>query len=299
MLAIARYALKSPFHAATVVGVLAMLSLIIPLVSILSGAIVGLIILTQGLISGSRVILVAIVGVTVVSYLITQSLLLGISIGLVQWLPMMLLAETLRRSRSLSLTLLVGMALALIAVVLQYALWPNIDQLLSEMLLQIFAEQPQPGMDMARLEQVIQQTVHWMVIMLMAVMYATFVATLLAARWFQSRLADSDAYRDEFYAIRLGRAAAIAAVLLSVATLVVGADWLMAMTMVVLTTFLYQGLAITHSWSRAKKKKSWLVLIYILMVIFPQAVAAVAILGMIDNWLDFRSKWKSLPMKTD
>ncbi len=298
MLAIARYALKSPFHAATVVGVLAILSLIIPLVSILSGAIVGLIILTQGLISGSRVILVAIVGVTVVSYLITQSLLLGISIGL-QWLPMMLLAETLRRSRSLSLTLLVGMALALIAVVLQYALWPNIDQLWSEMLLQIFAEQPQPGMDMARLEQLIQQTVHWMVIMLMAVMYATFVATLLAARWFQSRLADSDAYRDEFYAIRLGQAAAIAAVLLSVATLLVGADWLMAMTMVVLTTFLYQGLAITHSWSRAKKKKSWLVLIYILMVIFPQAVAAVAILGMIDNWLDFRSKWKSLPMKTD
>ena len=133
----------------------------------------------------------------------------------------------------------------------------------------------------------------------MAVMYATFVATLLAARWFQSRLADSDAYREEFYAIRLGQAAAIAAVLLSVASLLVGADWLLAMTMVVLTTFLYQGLAITHSWSRARNKKSWLVLIYILMVIFPQVVVAVACLGAIDNWLDFRSKWKSLPMKTD
>ncbi len=299
MLAIARYALKSPWHAATMVGALAILSLIIPLVSILSGAIVGLIILTQGLLSGTRVILVSIAGVTVVSFLMYQSWIVGISIGLVQWLPMMLLAETLRRSRSLSLTLLVGMGVALVMVVLQYALWPNSGELWTQILLEMLNAQQQAGPEMARIEQLLEQMVHWMVIMLVAVMYATFIATLLAARWFQSRLAESHGYREDFYGIRLGQSAAILSLLLTGASMLISADWLLAMALVVLTTFLYQGLAIAHSWSRARDKKSWLVLIYILMVIFPQVVASVAMLGMIDNWLDFRKKWNNLPTKTD
>ncbi|MDJ0832882.1 MAG: DUF2232 domain-containing protein [Gammaproteobacteria bacterium] len=299
MLAIARYALKSPWHAAATVASLAILSLFIPLISILSGAIVGLIILTQGLLSGTRVILVSIVGVTAAGFLMTQSLILGVSIGLVQWLPMMLLAETLRRSRSLSLTLLVGMGMALVVVALQYLLFPNSGELWTQLLLEMLNAQQQAGPEMARFEQILEQMVHWMVIMLVAVMYATFIATLLAARWFQSRLAESDGYREEFYAIRLGQSAAILALLLSVASMLIAADWLLAMAMVVLTTFLYQGLAIVHSWSRAKETKSWLVLTYILMVIFPQVVVGVATLGMIDNWLDFRKKWKNLPTKTD
>ncbi len=299
MLAIARYALKTPWHAAATVASLAILSLFIPLVSILSGAIVGLIILTQGLLSGTRVILVSIAGVTAAGFLMTQSWILGVSIGLVQWLPMMLLAETLRRSRSLSLTLLVGMGMALVVVVLQYALFPNSGELWTQVLLEILNAQQQAAPEAARLEQVLEQVVHWMVIMLVAVMYATFIATLLAARWFQSRLADSDGYREEFYAIRLGQSAAILALIMSVASYLIAADWLLAMAMVVLTTFLYQGLAIVHSWSRAKETKSWLVLTYILMVIIPQVVVGVATLGMIDNWLDFRKKWKNLPTNTD
>ena len=299
MLAIARYALKTPWHAAATVASLAILSLFIPLVSILSGAIVGLIILTQGLLSGTRVILVSIAGVTAAGFLMTQSWILGVSIGLVQWLPMMLLAETLRRSRSLSLTLLVGMGMALAVVVLQYALFPNSGELWTQLLLEMLNAQQQAGAEMARIEQLLEQMVHWMVIMLVAVMYATFIATLLAARWFQSRLADSDGYREEFYGIRLGQSAAILALIMSVASYLIAADWLLAMAMVVLTTFLYQGLAIVHSWSRAKETKSWLVLTYILMVIIPQVVVGVATLGMIDNWLDFRKKWKNLPTKTD
>jgi hypothetical protein len=120
MLAIARYALKGPMHAATVAGILAVLSLFIPLLSILSGAIVSLIILTQGLVSGTRVILVSIVGITAISYMLTQSLIMGLSIGLVQWLPVMILAEVLRRTRSVSFTLVAGMGLAMLAVVLQF-----------------------------------------------------------------------------------------------------------------------------------------------------------------------------------
>lgn len=299
MLAIARYALKNSFQAATVVGILAILSLFIPLVSILSGAIVALIILTQGLLPGTRAILVSIVGITAVSYLLTQSPALGITIGLVQWLPMMILAEVLRRTCSLSFTMVAGMVLALLAVIVQFSLWPDSERVWLQFLQQLLQGTEQPGLDMEKFQSSLENMVHWMVLMLIAVMYGTFVATLLAARWFQARLAKSEGYRDEFYSIRLGKTVAGLSLLVAVAGFVIDQDWLMAMIIVMLTTFLYQGLAVVHSWSRVNRKTSWLVLLYVMMVIFPQVVAVTALLGVVDNWMDFRRKLKAIPRNSD
>ncbi len=300
MLALARYTLKSPFHAATMVGVLAVLSLFIPLLSILSGALVSLIILTQGINSGLRVIAVAVIGITALTFVFTKSALVGISIGLVQWLPLVILAEVLRRGRSLSLTLVVGMALALVAVALQYLLWPNAEQTFMTMLTVMFGDlQQQPGIDADQVQAAVANMVHWMTVMLMAVMYSMFVATLMAGRWFQNRLYEQTAVKEEFYTIRLGKSAALAAVALAVASVVLPMDWLMAMAMVALATFLYQGLAVAHCWSNRYKKTSWLVLLYVLMVIFPHALALVAVLGVVDNWSDFRARFKSVPENID
>ena len=299
MLAIARYALKSPFHAATVAGILAVLSLFIPLVSILSGAIVGLVILTQGLVSGTRVILVSIVGITAVSYLITGSPLLGITIGLVQWLPMMVLAEILRRTASLSYTLLVGMGLALVAVAVQFLLWPDSKDLWLQFMLQLFEGTDQSGIDRQKLDQVLQNMVHWMTILLAAVMYSTFVATLFASRWFQARLADSDGYRNEFYSLKLGQTPAIGALVVLPAALMLQQDWLMAMLMVILSGFLYQGLAIAHVWSRQGRRTTWLFLLYAVMIVFPHAVAGTALLGVVDNWMNFRKNMTIHPRESD
>ena len=295
MLAIARYALKSPFHASTIVGILAILSLFIPLVSILSGAIVGLIILTQGLFSGARALLLSVVGITVVSYLVTQSPVMGITLGLVQWLPIVILAEILRRIRSLSFTLVIGMVIAMLVVVAQYVLWPDIDKLWTEYVQMMFqsVELQQSASGMDQLQAGMQELVHWMVIVLVAVMYSTFIGTLMASRWFQARLAGSEGFRDEFLNIKLGKGAAIATLLLAVLSLLVKQDLLLAMLMVMIATFLYQGLAIVHCWSKRGKRKGWIVLLYVLMVIFPQIMAATAFLGLIDNWTDFRSRLRT------
>ncbi|MCK4710714.1 MAG: DUF2232 domain-containing protein [Gammaproteobacteria bacterium] len=296
MLAIARYALKSPFHASTIVGILAILSLFIPLVSILSGAIVGLIILTQGLLSGTRALIISIIGITAVSYLVTQSPEMGITLGLVQWVPMVILAEILRRTRSMSFTMVSGMVIASLAVVAQYVFWPDIDKLWAEyvqiMFQSVQLEQAESGME--QIQAGMQELVHWMVIVLVAVMYSTFIGTLMASRWFQARLAGSEGFRNEFYSIKLGKGAAIAVMLLAILSFVLKQDLLIAMLMVMLATFLYQGLAIVHSWSMGGKRKGWLVLLYVMMVIFPQVVAATAFLGVIDNWTDFRSRLKSI-----
>ncbi len=300
MLAIARYALKGPMHAATVAGILALLSLFIPILSILSGAIVGLIILTQGLVSGTRAILVSIVGITVISYLLTQSPLMGITIGLVQWLPLMVLAEILRRTRSISFTLVVGMGLAMIVAALQFVVWPDAESMWLSFLKVLFQDyQQQPGIDPEQVDAALTYVVHWMNIMLVAVMFSTFVGTLLAGRWFQARLADSAGFREEFYAIRLGKGAAAATLVLLIASVLLQQNWLSALVMVMLATFLYQGMAILHSWSKHYGKQMLLVLLYVMMIIFPQVVAVIALLGVIDNWIDFRARFKSVPVNTD
>ncbi len=300
MLAIARYALKGPMHAATVAGILALLSLFIPILSILSGAIVGLIILTQGLVSGTRVILVSIVGITAISYLLTQSPLMGITIGLVQWLPLMVLAEILRRTRSISFTLVVGMGLAMIVAALQFVVWPDAESMWLSFLKVLFQDyQQQPGIDPEQVDAALRYVVHWMNIMLVAVMFSTFVGTLLAGRWFQARLADSAGFREEFYAIRLGKGAAAGTLVLLIASVLLQQNWLSALVMVMLATFLYQGMAILHSWSKHYGKQMLLVLLYVMMIIFPQVVAVIALLGVIDNWIDFRARFKSVPVNTD
>jgi len=300
MLAIARYALKGPMHAATVAGILAILSLFVPLLSILSGAIVSLIILTQGLVSGSRVILVSIVGITAISYLLTHSPMLGITIGVVQWLPLVILAEILRRTRSMSFTLVIGMALALISVVVQFVLWPDAESALFEFLQLMFQDlQQQPGVDMQQLDAGLKGVVHWMTIVFIAVMFATFVGTLLAGRWFQARLAESHGFREEFQSIRIGKGAAVIALILMVSSLALQSNWLIATMMVMLVTFMFQGLAVAHAWARHSGKSMTLVLLYVLMVIFPQVTGVTALLGLIDNWIDFRAKYKSIPTNTD
>ncbi len=298
MLAIARYAMKSPFHAATVAGILAILSLFIPLVSVLSGAIVGLIILTQGLVAGVRVVLVSIAGVTLVGYLLIQSPLTGVAIGLVQWLPVMLLAEVWRRSRSMALMLLTGAVLSLLVVVVQYLLWPDSDKTWMDMIRPMFQVDALAEADRARIDDVLSVLAYWMKIVLVAVMYSTYAATLLAARWLQARLAGSDGYREEFLALRLGRMAALAALLLTVAAVLLRQDWLLSMLMVALAAFLYQGLAVLHRWAGLGKRGWALFAVYVLMLIFPQVVAAVAALGVIDNWANFRAYLKP-PPKTD
>jgi hypothetical protein len=299
-LGIARYAVKGPIHAATVVGILAILSLFIPLVSILSGAIVALIILTQGLVSGTRVILVSIAGITLVIYLVFQNPWMGPTIGLVQWLPLIVLAEVLRRSRSLSLTLLGGMAMAMAAVVLQFLLWPEAEQQWTQIMQAMFGDMAQqPEIDAEQFAAGIGSLVHWMIVLLMAVMYSTFIATLLAGRWFQARLAGSSGFREEFYAIRLGKGAALVTLGFAVASILLQVDMVLAMAMVAMATFVYQGLAIVHSWSKRYQKPFMLVALYIMMIVFPQVVGMIAALGVIDNWMDFRAKFKSVPVNTD
>ena len=306
MLALARYTLKGPYHAAAVVAVLAILSVFAPLVlgapligavlamflTYSAGSLVGLIILTQGVQSGLKAILVSVLAITAIAAIVIQAPELGISIGLVQWLPVVVLAQTLRSSNSLAITLLAGLVLGAIAVGIQFIVWPDLESDWAAMVQKSLIDMSQ-GQDVGQIDlgEHIRRMVHWLIMVLAASLYVLYVSIVMIARWMQARIAGSDGYKKEFSNLSLGKPAAMVAVLLMLLSMWMDQDWLISLTMLFSAAFLFQGIAVVHARLLSGKHRSMLTgLFYMLLLIIPQVMALTAIAGILDNWLAFRKR---------
>lgn len=304
MLALARYSLKGPYQAAAVVGMLAMAAVFLPLLAgqsfliaivatvliVMACALVGLIILTQGTVSGLKSIVVSIFGITLVTTLVLKTPTLGISIGLMQWLPIVILAQTLKSTRSLSLMIFAGLVLAMVAIAMQFLIWPDLEDSLLLVFQQLFVSlNDNPALSSERVEESIQLLVHWMVLLLVPTLYLLFTGIMLLSRSMQARLASLDGYQQEFHALALGKSAALAGLAILILGSWLDQDWITSMAMAVMAAFLYQGIAVVHCKLATSKHRTLIIgIYYALLIIFPQVVAASSIGGMIDNWIVFR-----------
>ena len=307
LLTLARFTLKGPYQAAAVVGLLAVLSVFIPpllgnsifgllvasLCMLLSCTLVGLIILTQGSVSGLKAIAVSMLGITLVAWALINAPELGLWTGLVQWLPIILLSQTLRSSKSLSLTLLVGVMLGALAIAAQYLIWGSIE---NEMITQTLQRMGQVDQQDRQLVERNIQLVRLFVLALVAMAYLVIVLIVLIARWMQASLADSHGFREEFHALSLGKPAAAVALALMVLSFWPSQAWLLSLAFLVVIAFMFQGIAVVHGKLGPRRQaRLMLGLFYTLLLVFPQVVALTAVTGVIDNWLVFRKK----PVKPD
>jgi len=302
MLALARYTLKGPYQAAAVVGLLAVLSAFIPPVfpnaalgvavasicMMLSSVLVGLIILTQGSVSGLKVIGVSILGITLVAWILLNAPQLGLWTGLVQWLPIILLAHTLRTSNSLALTMMVGVALGSIGIAAQYLVWTEIEREWIAIAVQRLQQVDQ--LDPQLIERNVQ-LIRLFVLAMVAMAYLLLMLIVLTARWMQARLAQSKGFAQEFQSLALGKSAAAMAVVLIGLSFWLRQTWLSSLSFMVIIAFLFQGIAVVHGKLVPTKKSGVLLgLFYTLLLIFPQVVALTSFVGVIDNWVNFRKK---------
>ncbi len=302
LLALARYTLKGPYRAAAVVGLLAVLAVFIPpmapnsifavlLASIsmmLSCVLVGLIILTQGSVSGLKAIGVAIVGITVVAWALINTPYLGLWTALVQWLPIILMAQTLRSTKSLALTLLLGVLLGAIGIAAQYLVWTDLEREWARLAMERMGQADQ--LDQALIERNVQ-LVRLFALALIAMGYLIVVVILLIARWLQAALADSTGFGEEFRALTLGKPAAAVALILMIASFWVQQAWINSLAFLVVIAFMFQGIAVVHGKLKGRRQSGLLLsLYYVLLAIFPQVVALTALTGVIDNWIGFRRK---------
>jgi hypothetical protein len=303
MLALARYTLKGPYQAMAVVGLLAIIAVfIVPVMgytpvsvilafitNLLAVVLVGLIILTQGSAAGVKVIAVSALALSLAAWMGLNSAEPGLSMALLQWLPVIVLAQTLRSSNSLALTLLAGMLIGVLVIAFQFLFWTDLESSWMAQLAQRREGDAQIGREEA--EQLLQ-FVRLMMLLMASSLYLMYILVIFIARWLQARLADSQGFGQEFRALALGKRPALVAVIVVPLGLFLQQAWLISFAFIVVIAFMFQGIAVVHSRLAARKQAYGLFVLFYVLLVFTWQITGVltAITGIVDNWLDFRKK---------
>lgn len=302
MKSLASYAMRGPSKAILVMVGMAVASLLFfPLswpISYLSAGIVALIALTQS----SRDGLLIVLGATAILALLGWFFggpLFGLGYALAVWSPAWLVAQWLRQRQSLPQALLLAGLVGLLGIVVMFLLLGDPAQWWGN----YFEQQVLPGLkqagvefqDEAALRTMMQEAARFMTGAMMASLVLSAIIGVLAGRYWQALLFETGDPR-EFHQLRLGTlAAGVALVIVALAQFVDGlaGQWLANAAMVVMTVFLFQGLAVGHQLaSRSANAQVWLVALYIVVFFtMPYGVIVIAMLGMLDNWIELRRRF--------
>jgi len=291
---LASLVMRGRMPAIAVATVLAALSLLILPLGLLSAAVVALVALRHGLRESAVVMAGGLLALAGLGGLIFGKPAALALVGLVMWLPVWGLGLVLRSSRSLALTLEVGLLAGVGLVLAQYLLGDPVAywaQLMNEFLVQ--------SLDPAVLgeserQQLVAAMAPWMVGGVAAAWFLQQALALFVARYWQAGLYNPGGFRTEFHGLRLGRWVLIALPLLLVAAVAAGqtASLPAQLVLVLEAGLLLQGVALVHGLvGRLGAATGWLIGFYSLLVVaFPHGVTLVTIAGYLDGWLNFRAK---------
>ncbi|MEM7407041.1 MAG: DUF2232 domain-containing protein [Pseudomonadota bacterium] len=265
-----------------------------------SAALVGLATLRNGPVEGGFMLL----GVSVV---VALGLALGAGaamavVGLIlsAWLPTLMAALWLARTKSQGQALAFVFGLTVVAQVLLFAIvgdpaaqmepWfrEQWDAMRDAMRQSLSGRQQTLDVDPREVARSVAQ-------MMMSSWALGVVLSLLLARWWHARLDNPGGFGTEFRELRLPRWLALAGIaLLAGTSLVDGAmkTFLGGLSQVALLMFLFQGLAVAHGMVHQRgASRSWLIGMYILLfILMPMSLMVIALTGFIDHWLDYRRR---------
>lgn len=293
MRSLAAYVVKGPWQAIGVAAVAALLSLLLPPVSYLSGATIALVTLRMGQREGLRIIFGAAILVSLFAMIMVRNPAAGAIFGIALWLPVWALASSLRRTasptRSVLLATLLGVALVIAFHVgtESPAQWWNdfLQKALQEAMTQLSAE------EQAQFNASLQALSGIMTGVMAAALTASLLGCLMLGRWWQALLFNPGGFGNEFRQLRLGRSVSvIALVLLAVQLLPQSPVMLQDLLIVAMVPFAMQGLAVAHALvKQSGAHGGWLIALYLLLLLASgQTVVVLAFAGVMDNWFDFR-----------
>ena len=291
---LAAYIMRGRMQAGLVAAVTAILSLVMPPVSYLSGAAVGLFTLHKGPRQGLQVSLLAAVATAVLATFTVGSPMFGLAFILVLWLPIWALAASLRRTVNLSHSVWLA---ALFGAVLILGLHASVDDpaLWWTGILQDYMSEALQGQDGEQVEQLlalVPDVARLMTGVLAGTLCLTLLGSLFIARWWQAMLYNPGGFSREFHELRLGKSLSIGAGVLALLSSVIESDSAVAGDLIILALvmLMLQGLAVIDGLvARTKAHVGWLIGVYLLLVIaMLQTVLILALAGFADAWFDFR-----------
>jgi hypothetical protein len=277
-----------------VVGLAA--TLLLPFAQVISGSVIVLLTLQQGL----RLALLE--GAAALAVLAAISLIVGAPLeqllvnALLTWMPVMLLAALMAKSGSLALALQTA-ALVAIAVTLGFyvvlesptVFWTDVLTRLSAFFAEVGLQQQadliasQKALLAPQMTMVVVSTSWSIVVLVLALGYALY-----------RKLPGKSATFGRFCDLNFGRVLALTMAVTSVAAMIAGVEWLQNVAFVAFVIFWVQGLAIMH-WLHVEKNLHVLFVLGLYALIFvlnALVVVGLAAVGYTDAWFDFRNRKK-------
>ena len=280
MRALAQYVMRGPLQA----GGVAALTTVIPYLSWIGAAVVGLVVLRLGPVQGLNIGLWALMPALGWAWFGNEPSVVAVL------LLVFLMATVLRGTMSWERSLLAGSALGLVIGLLLPVLFPGMLAAVTEAFLEIY-QWAYPDMA-AQLGDKFRPAVQSMVNGLMPGSYLGIaVAVIMLARYWQAALYNPGGFRREFHGFRLSRGVAILCVLLLLVAPVVGVNALL-LGWVAGLPLLVAGIALVHGVVGLRKASNlWLVVFYALLVVQGFTISLLLmLLAIVDSWLDIRRR---------
>jgi hypothetical protein len=276
-------------------AILALLLPVIPLGIIASGAtavLLGLYYTQQNAFTPIGIACAVFAGMSVFLF---KSVWFGLVFALFVWLLPSLLSRVLRHTQSLSFALqILGLA-GIILLLGVRILIPDIDLHWHELIkryVHLISEHAQ--MDEKSFAALTDQIPYGFTAQLIASMMLLEGIILFVGRWWHACIDEKVSFQSDFLALKLGKFLGSVALLLALGALLltflqIEFNLIKELTLVALSLFLLQGLAIIHKLAgRMLKSRLWLITAYAALVLIPFFSFAVTLTGVIDNFINFR-----------
>lgn len=285
------FIMRGRMQAMIVASALALLSLKIPPVSVVSSATVALVTLRLGAFEGLYVLICSSVAAGLLGMLALGSYQFALMYVLVLWLPVWLIAIVLREGRHLSLAVEIAVFLGIGGVIGLYLYAVEPAAMWKLMLTQMVPANAGPEADV---ERTINVLIHYMTGIVAAGSVFSLLLGLFLGRWWQANLYNPGGFKQEYLALSTKpRMTLISLAVVSVAFASSGAVAEVAKNITILLFILFTvtGTSVVHTVFAKKSLGRYMVpMLYITLFLIPHATLLVVLVGLVEPWLDLRKK---------
>ena len=291
--ALAGYAVRGPAQGALMAFSTLLLSLFVPPIVVVSNALIALVWLRLGPVQGLITVAIALVAGTAIASF-SGSPVVPAALMFSFWLPVLVMAYVLRQTVSLDLGILAGGVLALAGVLVAYTViddpaqsWQTVVQQIQEQ-----TELATNGADSERVVAWLSNAGTWMTGVSTATQFVIASVSLLLARVWQARMFNPGGLQKEFHGLRYGLVAGVIGLLIPAAAAFLDSELLDNLAIVVMVVFAFQGLAVLHSLVTQLKMHALMIVgVYVFLIMLaPSSIKFIGIIGLVDTWVDFRSR---------
>jgi hypothetical protein len=290
-------------QASLVAAASALLSLIVPLIGLVSSAAIALVTLRTGPRGGLIVALFAGVASALLAWLALGSPVPAIGFVTALWLPVIVLGAVLRQTRSLDLTIQLAALFGLVIVAAVRLQTSDPASYWAELLEPVREGLVESGiLDAAASGDLVARIARWMTGAFAATFYFQMLLALFLGRWWQALLYNPGGFGDEFRAFRVQTGVGYLGLALLALVLVLDeALWAAELLLLLAPLFFFQGVAIAHSIAHGlSASRGWLVGFYALLIlVMPHAEMLVAGVGFVDTWANFRERLRERAKRQD